>query len=149
MVDSYKILWTLSSMGAAKFDFKVNSWILARSSWLCKIDDQLYYFVRRITRRQYRHLAIFWERKSLRWRSWYSTTYKVGSDGPNSSPTRTPYERQVGLLLLDPRNLNSRGSYRVRVGTRVGLELGQSDRTFRVHPEVHTESELGPVLDWK
>ena len=29
-------------MGARKFDFKVNSWILTRSFWLSKIDDQLY-----------------------------------------------------------------------------------------------------------
>ena len=58
------------------------------------------------------------------------------SDGPNSSPTRAPtrtlYERLDGLQLLDPRNLNSRRSYRVRVGIRVGLELGQCDPTFKV-----------------
>ena len=55
---------------------------------------------------------------------------KVGSDGPNSSPTRAPtrtlYERLDGLQLLDPRNLN-----------------------FCGHLDVHTESELGPESDWK
>ena len=64
----------------------------------------------------------------------------MGSDGPNSSPTRTLYERLDGVQLLDPRNLNSRRSYRVRVGTRVGLELGPSDPTLKRDSFVEQET---------